>query len=232
MKIGNKLFTLTSILILNFVLFMNTGVKSEFIKVKDSEGNIVYSRPLTTSEVYKYKDSNIAYAAINGQTQYKDKLSLYTSVSGTSPNYWVQGNACWSSGDTSSGDEFMGILWESSFHGNNNSSSTLVYSNFNNLTYNNASLNTFDAYHGATWSFSNKAPIRNFYLTGAYIGISVTRHGSYGYHYFSTEYIHTYTSSSFQVQVSLDSTKTVGATLTVTPTQNCWKLASYVSGNF
>lgn len=202
--------------------------ETEILKTVDQNGNLISSRSLTNKEVAEAHNSKAVYAD-TGQTQYRDALSLYTSLSGTSPTYWVQSNAYWSSGESSAGREALGVTWESTFAANNNSSTTINY------TYGStsASLSQIDPYHGAVWNFADGDAINYNYLNGAYVGISLNRVGSNGLHYFTSEYVHTYTTTTWTASVSFNGTGYTGSTITLNPNvQESWHLVSYLGGNY
>lgn len=205
--------------------------EAEFIKTLDDEGNVISSRPLTNKEVANEKYSNLAYAT-NGQTQYYDTLSLYTSISGSSPTYWVQSNAYWSNNQTSDGREALGVTWEDGFRADNDSTTTIQYTNGNE----GASLSDFEPYRGAVWNFHDSVYAGGGYwnfLKGAYVGLHVTRSEPYGYHYFTSEYVHTYTTTSWQASVEFDGTALSGASVQLSPSiPQSWKLKAYIGGNF
>lgn len=202
--------------------------EAEVLKTTDKDGNLISARPLTNKEVAEIHNSKAVYAD-TGQTQYRDSLSLYTSLSGTSPTYWVQSNAYWSSGESSAGREVLGVTWESAFGANNNSSSTINY------TYGStsASLSQIEPYHGAVWNFADGDAINYNYLNGAYVGISLSRVGSFGLHYFTSEYVHTYTTTTFSASVTFDGKGLTGSTITLNPNvEQSWHLVSYLGGNY
>lgn len=204
--------------------------EAEILVTLDDQGNVATSRPLTNKEVAKANNSNAVYA-VNGQTQYRDTLSLYTSVSGSSPNYWVQSNSYWSSGEISDGREALGVTWEDDFGADNNTATSV---SFGLSGSEGASLSDFEPYRGAVWNFHDGEYWDHAinYLNGAYVGAGITRYGNYGLHYFTSEYIHTYTSTTWAASVELDGSGLSGASVQINPSTNTWKLVSYLGGNF
>lgn len=203
--------------------------EAEFEVTKDLNGyeNL---RPLTENEVKNSIPTGTR--SIQGQTQYRDKLSLYTTVSGSSPSYWVQSNAYWKSGILTGRRDAIGLTWESSFGINNNSKCSVVTDNLGNL---NGSLEQISAHRGAAWSF----PCGMYHggdeytsLKGVYAGASITRSGSKQKHFFSSEYIHTSQKLNWSAELAYDSNKLTKATLKLNPSPSSWKLVSYVSGTF
>ena len=213
--------------------------EAEVLITLDENGKEISSRPMTNKEVKEENEGIATASATNGQTQTRDTLSLYTSVvdkgSGT---YWVQSNAYWSGGEYSTGNEAIAITWESAFGANNNSESTISYvlDGTGDVTTSTASMQDFEAYKGVAWSIPDGYYFWGDYiyrLRGAYAGCSVTRtSGSAARHYFTSEYIHTYSSVAFTASIETDATKLTSATLTLTPTPTSWKLVSYIQGTF
>lgn len=211
--------------------------EAEFEVTKDTNGNDIL-RPLTEDEVKNNTtNSNISNGAIStlsatGQTQYRDKLSLYTSISGSSPTYWVQSNAYWSSPMSTYYRDAIGVTWDDKLSVNNNSQCTLKCE-YGDYT---GSLEKIENTAGAAWSF----PCGVIYnggaeydrLNGVYAGISVTRSGSATTHFFSSEYVHTSQNLSWTAEIGYDSTKATKATLILNPSPTSWKLVSYLSGTF
>ncbi|MEQ8156114.1 MAG: hypothetical protein ABRQ25_14690 [Clostridiaceae bacterium] len=168
----------------------------------------------------------------NGQPSTRDTLSLYTSISGSSPNYWVQSNAYWSSGEISNGWEVLGLTWDGNFH-------CTSYATTINYTYSteNASLEDFEPYSGMSFSFHDGQTHYGWgsmtnYLRGAYIGGTLVRNGSYGRHYFISEYVHTSESLNWVASISASSSSATGVTITLSPTPISWKLISWIDGSY
>lgn len=204
--------------------------EAEIVKTYDEEGNLISSRPMTNKEVTEEKFTNKVFAAVNGQTQTRENLSLFTSVSGSSPDYWIQSNAYWGgNGEYSSGNECIGLTWDSSVHANNSSSTNMVYTLEANKK---GSLQSFKENQGAAWSFRDGAIVNGgltSFLTGAYAGISVTTPSTPATHYINSEYIHTFQSLSWTAEVTYDSNNdSTKATIKLNPTPNSWKLVSYL----
>lgn len=204
--------------------------EAKFLKTVDENGNVITSRPLTNKEVAQLDNPNLVYAQ-SGQQEYWDGLYLYTSVSGTSPDYWVQGNSYWGSYQTSTGDEVLGLTWEDDFRALNNHSATIEYLGGTES----AGLAKFDPYKGAAWRFHDSEYAGGGWwnmLEAAYVGISVTRDGSYGPHYFTSEYIHTYTTTTWSVTIEGDASSFTGWQINLSPQVQEWNLVSFVEGDF
>ncbi|WP_392485977.1 hypothetical protein ACER0A_013665 [Haloimpatiens sp. FM7315] len=203
--------------------------EAEFEVTKDANGNDNL-RPLTENEVTN--SNTIELRSIKGQTQYRDKLSLYTTVSGASPTYWVQSNAYWSSGMLTYHRDAIGVTWDNSFNANNTSKCSVSTEAVGTL---NGSLEQINNNKGAAWSF----PCGMYYggdeyasLKGVYAGISVSRSGTKQRHFFSSEYVHTSEKMHWSAEISYDSNKLTKATLKLNPSPKLWKLVSYLSGTF
>lgn len=202
--------------------------EAKILNTKDKDGKVISSRPMTVDEV----TGNKVYKLASGQTQTRDNLSLYTTVSGSAPDYWVQSNAYWSGmGDTSSGDEKLGITWDSTFSANNSSSSTINYSSYTGS----GSMDAFSPNQGVDWDFANSKYVGNspWYLTGAYVGISVHRNSSSAAsHFFTSNYIHTYQSYNGSASISYNSDGKTNVTITLSGVPSQWPLVSYINGTF
>lgn len=226
------------------------GVAEYYIlRTLDKSGKEIDSRPMTESEVQSTTFSSDISTAIakdnssneiigkvqrklaNGQTQTKDTLALYTSISGTSPTYWVQSNASWGTPNSATGDDVIGVLWENNFRANNTSTSTINYDHRTTV----ASLSKFDATKGAAWSFpSSHYMSAGLYdrIRSAYAGISITRSGALAQRTFVSEYIHTWQSYSVTPAFTIDSTKATSVTITLSGVTKSWKLPAYITGRY
>lgn len=204
---------------------------AEFEITKDINGKIVNERPLSVKEV---KNNTFkATPRAKGETQYRDTLQLFTSVSGKSPNYWVQVNAYWGKANTSNGWEAAGITWDKSFYAKNSTSTKAVYTGATKDKK--GSPEKFKSRAGVSWAFPNI----EYYgggdmdgLKGFYGGISVTRDGKYGNHTFTGEYIHTFHNFKWTAEVSADSSGKTGAKIILSPMKDSWRLVSWVQGKF
>lgn len=169
--------------------------------------------------------------ALNGTKQYREGLELFTSISGTSPTYWVQANAYWSGTESGLGNEGIGLTWQSAFLPDNNNKASITY----DLGTGVAGMDTFDPEKGVSWSFHDgiNSGLAVNRLLGAYAGISLTRvSGPVAKHSFTASYIHTYQDYPWTATISADSTKQTGVAITVSPQKDSWVLVSYVADNF
>lgn len=205
--------------------------KVKVIEKLDENGEEISSRLMTVDEVNNIKNNGFIEAASQGTTQRYNGLSLYTTVSGSGPDYWVQANAYWEHPGTSRGKDYISITWPSNFTKMNNDVCKVSYTpRFEDR----GGLYTVKPNAGAIWQFRDVfGGGSEFYQAkGVYAGCSVKRtSGSKSYCSFTSKYVHATSkpSVSFSFTVGV---KANAGTINVSREKIDWPLSSNVSGNF
>ncbi|MDF2883733.1 MAG: hypothetical protein K0R54_4297 [Clostridiaceae bacterium] len=199
-------------------------------------------RLLTIKEVNNLKsNTNEGDITVNNQPTgnhtVKGRLTLSVTASPSTAvgQYWVQAGASWSlsgayipnsSDAPGSGDDFIGVGWNSKYCTMSNPSATGAYQGGTTFT---PTVSTINPNAGTVWSFVDDENVGSYQVLSsrAYAGVGVENTGSSGYAAFTALYGHTWSSVNYSASISAG-----GGSISLSPTSNQWTTAVSVSDNF